>query len=292
MLTGDSLRTYKKTIGAILASYALIVPCRSVTVVGEDEEEAPQDLSRFRESLIDRFLSLAATFVEVNIKKGGEKKDFCPNCEEELEQRCDGLWCPSCPTFVQSSKLHAISPEGSFSGRSVSDKMAHFKTIVLEFQGMEDYVMEEGDLKTIKKYSLHYRIDLSDVTRSTLLHILERVNLLQKLENHINLLHHIITGQPRHDISHIEERIFARHREVMGVYNEVKPQERRHSLKNWYVFARYLEEEEYEVNFAELPLLRMKDTLDWHNKMYRIVALRLIKGGTNFTWSTNRDLVW
>lgn len=288
-LNKEVLNLYDKTTSSLLDSYSLIAPCRSFNVVGERNKREDDKNKDHRTQLISNFLDMAKTFVELTIKRkeGNIDLGMCNECNIPLIRRDDGLvWCTTCLMLGGDSK-----PSETSQSRNTSDRIAYFKQeVVLPFQGKEDWTPEEADLTRIRCYAYRHDISLEDMTMDTLVFILEHLNL--NLDDHIFLIHHLVTGIPCHNITHIEERIYQRHKEALMAYYAIKPEERRHMLKPWYLFYQYLTMEEYEVNVASLPLLKMRETLIWHNEMFKQICTYITsQGESSFEW-TPTDVAW
>jgi hypothetical protein len=286
----EVLTLYDTTTSTIIDSYSLIAPCRSFNIVGERNKREEDTNKEHRMNLINNFLDMAKAFVDLTIKRKENNTDLglCSECNIALVRRDDGLvWCLSCLMLGGES-------EGteSTSSRNILDRIAYFKQeVVLPFQGKEDWVPDEVGLARIRCYASRHDISLHDMTMDTLTFILEHLNL--NMDDHIFLVHHLITGAPCHNISHIEERIYQRHRDALVAYYTIKPEERRHMLKPWYLFYQYLTMEEYEVNVASLPLLKMRETLIWHNEMFRQICAHITSSDENsgFEWNPT-DVAW
>jgi Poxvirus Late Transcription Factor VLTF3 like len=287
------LALYKSGVRAVMMSYSLLVPYKESEVVGEPERRTGRgrELADKKLLLIKRFADVARRFVDVALSERREDRGACcSSCERPLEDRGDVVWCPAC-LHVEDASFRAdvpAAPEGgaspSTSIRNVNDKLNHFRLIPQLFQGKEDYDVQVEHLERIEAHAEKYEIDLESVTKDTLLHILEVTDLADDLEEHINLLHHTITGVPLPDISHLEERVFARHHEVVTVFAQMKTAGHKYTMKSWFLFYQYLVMEEYDVDPRELPIVKLPESLAWHNATMKRIAALLTEQGSQFSW--------
>jgi hypothetical protein len=283
----DALDVYKQTMRAIMNSYLLIAPSRQQEIFGEEHRNTSgKEVRTERMRLVSTFVELAQKFADISIIREEEDKTKCKVCGTQLEDRGEALWCSKCLVIEAGVLKTDLGIPEIVTNRNMSDKLNHFKTdVILPFQGREDYNISDQDLGKIRKYAIKYGIKLCSVSKDTLIHILEQVSLTKQLENHINLLHYTITGRPAPDISHLEDRIQQRHQEVITVFYEIKPAERQHALKPWYLFFQYLTMEEFEVNVRDLPQLKLRDTQNWNNTMMKRICTILTKRGSRFSWN-------
>jgi hypothetical protein len=296
----DALSLYKSAVQGVISSYSLIAPYREAEIVGEERGgrlgagRKDVETTKRLTTLVNSFVDVAQRFVVVARKREspsllphGAAEEQCAECGEPLEDRGTILWCPDCSLSVpQRLKTDAPVPQEASSStlRNMNDKLNHFRLIPQLFQGQEDIDIEEEDISTIEAHAARFDIDLDTVTKDTLLHILDQTNLSKKLKDHINLLHHTITGVPPPDISHLEEHILARHQELLLAYTQEQTTGRKYTLKNWYLFFQYLRMEEWDVEPRDLPLVRLKETLDWHNQTMKHLCAVLREQGSHFTW--------
>jgi hypothetical protein len=287
------LALYKSGVRAVMTSYSMLAPYKESEVVGEPErrDARSRDLADKKLLLIKRFADVARRFVDVALSERERRDACCSSCDRPLEDRGDVVWCPVC-LHVEDASFRAdvpAAPEGgtspSTSIRNVNDKLNHFRLIPQLFQGKEDYDVQVEHLERIEAHAEKYEIDLENVTKDTLLHILEVTGLSDDLEEHINLLHHTITGAPLPDISHLEERIFARHHEVVTVFAQMKTAGHKYTMKSWFLFYQYLVMEEYDVDARELPIVKLPESLAWHNATMRRIAALLTEQGSQFAWN-------
>jgi len=281
----EALDAYKRTMRAVMNSYLLIAPSKQREVFGEEHRsEGGKEVRTERLRLVSSFLELAQRFTDISVIRDEEDKSKCKVCGTGLEDRGEALWCSKCMVVEASVLKTDLGVPEMSSNRNMRDKLDHFKTdVILPFQAREDFDISDQHLNKIGRYAGKYDIKLDSASKDTLIHIIEQVGL-KKLENHINLLHQTVTGKPAPDISHLEDRIQQRHQEVITVYYEIKPAERQHALKPWYLFYQYLTMEEYEVNIRDLPQLKLRDTQNWNNNMMKRICNILKKRGSRFKW--------
>lgn len=281
------LAAYDRMVKATLDSFSLLVPHRAVRIFGQEKTES-QDVIEMRGQVINNFLDIAKGFIELTVVEDAKAPSAppCPDCNSPLE---NDIWCSQCLHYVNNARTEQT--ETTCSNRNMTDRLSHFKNIVEVFQGIENFTIEDADLDTIRKYAVKHEIAIPTMSKDTLLHILEETNLSSKLDEHINKLHSTLTGIPCHNISHIEQRIYSRHEAFISMFLHIRPDERQHSPKPWYLFYQYLVMEEYEVNSREFPMLKMKETLSWHNEMMKKTVDALIASGSPFKWVAT-EVTW
>ena len=284
----ESLELYKSAVRAVMASYSLITPYSPSEVVNVEKQttRAERDNVEEKRYVVSQYVEVARRFVDLITKETAVEvvEQVCPECEQPLQDRGDILWCSDC-LIVAGQKLETETTLTEASSRNINDKLNHFRLIPQLFQGTEQYDVRTEDIEKIEMYTERYDICLETVAKRTLTDILEKTGLIEELGDHINLLHYIITGVKPPDISHIEERILARHQELLIAYSRIKASERKYPLKPWYLFYQYLSMEEYEVDPDELPLIKIKETLVWHNQMMKRLCNMLSEQGSRFSWT-------
>lgn len=290
----EALQLYTKATKGIIASYNLLVPYREYEVFGEKRRLEKPDKEAEKQRQVNAFIECAKRFAEIIISKKDEDdvRLRCENCDSTLEDRGQTMWCNNCKTMKHVFIEQEVTSSETMSARNMSDKLNHFKTIVLAYQGEEDYDIETNHLNIIKTYAGRYDIKLKGMSKDTLSHILEQTKLKDELDSHINLLHKTLTGIPAPNISHLEDRIYGRHQEVITVFYQIKPSERKHALKPWYLFYQYLVAEEFDVDSRDFPMLKMRETLAWHNSTYRKITETLTKKGSLYCWDNTVDVNW
>jgi hypothetical protein len=288
----DALDMYKRATKGIMSSYSLLSPYREFDVYGEKQKTNTSDKETQKKCHIDAFIECAKRFVEIVVKtRDDDYSERCDMCDDLLEIRGQMLWCDNCKTMKKSILEQDTSNIETVSARNMGDKLAHFRTIVVDYQGKGNYDISVGDIEKIKNYAKKYSIDIKKMSKDTLSHILERTGLKDELDTHLSLLHKTLTGIPAPDISHIEERIYGRHQEVIMMFYKIKTSERKHALKPWYLFYQYLIAEEFVVDQRDFPMLKMRDTLSWHNTTYKKIIEALKGEKSTYNW-TMVDVSW
>jgi hypothetical protein len=284
------LELYKSAVRAIICSYGLLVPYRESDVIeerGTDAAGTTREQEERKDLLVGRFVEVARRFADVVCSDAPSTSDDteCDRCEGELEERNDMLWCPRCLLIKPAPLKRETAVMAESSSRNINDKLNHFRQIPQSYQGKEEYDITAEQLEAIEAHAERYEIDLERVSKDTLLDILDQTGLSDELRDHINLLHYTLTGVSPPDISHLDERIMARHHEVITAYNQLKASERRYVLKPWYLFYQYLVMEGHDVDQREIPLVKLKESLEQQNALIRRIAIILRDQGSKFDWN-------
>ena len=283
----EKLDVYKATVRAIITSYSLLVPYTESNVVKSPKQDRKNGQDKDEISLLTkRFVTLASAFANLVMTEQDEDNNhyICIKCEGPLEERGETLWCPECLRVHPDRMKTDIQIVNETTSRNINDKLSHFKLIPQLFQGKEDYTINIEDLEKIESYAERFSIELESVNKDTLADILQHTGLTKELGEHMNLLHYTITGIEPPNISHLEENIISRHQQVITAYGQLKLSERRYVLKLWYLFYQYLVMEEYDVDPRTLPIVRLKDSLDWHNRTFSRICKNLTEQGSKFVW--------
>lgn len=284
MLDGNpqKLELYKAGVRAVMTSYSLLVPYRESDMVECGTKKTSTDQVQL---LVSRYIEVAQKFTDFITESTNTNIALCHKCHEQLEDCGDVMWCSVCLETRQSPMKSDVAPINETSTRTTNDKLNHFKLLPQLFQGTEDYDVSEEHVAIIEDYSKRYEINLDSVDKNTLIGILDRTTLREELGDHINLLHHVLTGTELPNISDIEDNIVARHQEVLATYNTIKiTLPKRYPLKSWYLFYQYLIMEGYKIEQRDLPISKQKESLEWHNALMKKLAVVLKDRGSKFRW--------
>lgn len=281
----QKLDLYKAAVRAVMTSYSLIVPYRESDMIECTTKQTNRDQNDQVQLLVNRYIEVARKFADVVTDTTITDESRCYKCEEQMEDCGDVFWCSNCLETRQPPMKTDVAPTGETTTRTTNDKLNHFKLLPQLFQGSEDYYISEEHIAIIEDYCKRYDINLETIDKDTLLDVLDGSDLRNELGDHINLLHHVLTGIELPNIIDIEDNIVARHQEVLTMYNSIKNTlPKRYPLKSWFFFYQYLIMEGYQINQRDLPISKQKESLEWHNNLIKRVSILLKERGSRFRW--------
>lgn len=161
------------------------------------------------------------------------------------------------------------------------DKKSHFLNCINQYQGKHKTGIDQSTIeqieKEIEKYNL---VDHSKKTRKakycniTKEHIFLFVKELKltKCYGDINLIHHLITGHPLNDISHLTDKLLQDFDQFVQMHHKLFPNETERKNFNYQqLLYQLLLRHKYPCNPAEFNFLKTIDRKYYHDEICRTI---------------------
>lgn len=291
-LGGNKLALQKYVIATknILDSWYLLVPAHDSILNSQSKTQA--------EELIKRYLLQAEKYGGLTLQRQEVDPKKCIECGGQMEEKSDynGLVC-DCGHVENIIICNDIPPTGNsnntensaISVRNLNDRVEHINELMNVLEGVEKYVIKREDIVTIESRMNIDKIKKEDLTRRQLLSIIQKEELVP-LIGHLTKVYRHITGKKVMSIgSNLRQKVTSRHVEFYKCYHEYKSQSRpkeTHIFKSWYLLWQYLIMENVDIDIpVDMPLMKLKETLDWHNRTMEVICKKLKENKTSrFDW--------
>lgn len=290
-----TLEKYTNATKGIICSWLISVP----TFSNQESTQIRRD-SKI-EDLKKIYLEQAVISGKIKVQQQEIDPNICPACGDEIEDKPDSstIICIcgySESKFVcgdvanQNGNVIESSPT---SQRNLADRLQHLDCLIDILQGTEDYTIPTATIVRLRK-KLGDKAD--KIERSKLLSILEAENTKdsKNLIDHLANVYKRLTGNIVMVIDNaLKDRIRARHVEFLLCYHDWKIRTNKietHLFKATYLLWQYLYMEGKKLDVRiDMPGLKIKDTLDWHNQTMRIICDELNKKpDTKFNWEAEQ----
>lgn len=251
----------------ILTQYRRIFKKESNQFLILQKEEKDPNEER-REELLDKFISIARSYVEIEYEPNS-KKIKCSNCKsteiEENEEECIKT-CKGCgytmdildetPSFKDTDRINMSSKyKYSLVGR--------FLDTMKKYQGKQSKNVD-GVLSIIKKEMRSHNISKEELHKDHIYLFLQKEKLTNHFED-INLIHSRITGVPAPDISMYEKTLLDLFNIQENAYSLVKDPDRDNSLSVLYKLYKLLQKIGFDVRREDFYFLRTPTKEEEHD---------------------------
>jgi len=285
-----ALQQYIMATRNILDSWHLLVPT--------NEEMFSKEALNQMEQLIKRYLQQAEKHGGLKIQHEEVDLKKCPECKSEMEERTDnnGLIC-ACGHVenvvicndIPSAGIPNNTENSAISIRNLNDRVEHLNELMNILEGTEKYVIKKEDIITIETRMKAEKLKNETITRRQLLSIIQKEDLAASLTGHLTKIYRHITGNKVMSIgSNLRREVKDRHIEFYKCYHEYKSQRigETHIFKAWYLLWQYLCMEGVDIDIpVDMPLMKLKETLDWHNRTMVTICDKLRENkSSRFDW--------
>lgn len=219
------------------------------------------------------------------LRLGGKKYQKCHSCQVEnvrIVNHDNNFICEQCGYIFDS-----ISNDISFkdmdrvniSNKYQYDRRTHFKDCINQFQGKQNATIEKdvfADL--IEQFRLHHLIPenyeelpkevaFDAITKEHVMLFLKETDHTKHYED-VVLIHHILTGKPTPDISHLENNLLHDFDELTTLYDKkYRNNERKNFINTQYVLFQLLKRHKYPCRKEDFNILKTIDRKYFHDSI-------------------------
>ena len=232
--------------------------------------------------LISRYLCIAQEYIEIDNLQYHPEKLRCPACqgvEFKMDDENSTYICTYCFTEIDvldDTPSFKDTDRVNMSSRYTYTKRGHFVDAMKRFQGTQntdpqkiknvvDILLVEMERHNLKKNSDNRK---EQVTKDHLYMFLYE-NKLSGYYDDINLLYHIITGEPCPNISEYEDTLLDLFEKQEDAYRQVQDPDRINSLNVNYKLYKLLQKVGYPCKKDDFYILKTKNKEDEHDEVLR-----------------------
>ena len=298
--SGEKLRIYDNKVKDILSEY-LKHNGRVKTIIFdvEKEEEKYEEIDdevRYRLSLIDKFLDIASSYIQIDvIRINNRPADVCIGCGTSLAKVAtndDGTKrCPKCETehdVMITIKLAKDGARININNNTEDESIDNFLRAFIRYMGLQtdrpcedlydeldEYFIRHGrpSGEEIKQLPLTKRGRRGDTNHKMLWSALSQINRSEYYDD-ANLIGHLYWGWTLPDVMHLKERIIDKYIKTQRGFYQIPPEERgRHSsIGTQYRLWRSLQLEGHECYMDEFKIAENSDSIRTHNRLWRLMC--------------------
>jgi predicted nucleic acid-binding Zn-ribbon protein len=212
-------------------------------------------------------------------------EESCVNCGEALiVSESISLVCSKCGTQAlqqQTTHNHGDAKRVNVAQKYTYDKQSHFLNCVNQFQGTQKCVLTkeflDSIIREIEKYGL---VDYSKSTKIEQFaqvekkHIqlfLKELGLSKQHYENINLIHHVITGKPLNDISHLTQSLLKDFETFNELFNRRFPNSKRKNFNYQHLLYQLLCKYKYKCNPNDFNFLKTTERKSYHDHIYQTI---------------------
>jgi hypothetical protein len=299
--TGEKLRLYNSKVSAILAEYKRVGGSTKVRMFEEAETkriEPLDEVSQRRVSLIERYLDIAADYIELDIVRLNDcPSDLCTGCGASLANvvasedgtiRCINPECCVEHNMIINTKMSKDSARVS-SGNNINDEsIDNFLRSFICYNGLQtdipdqslydelDEYFMQNDRPTgeeIRELPLNERGRRGDTTHEMLWYALSQIGRSDYYKD-TNLIGHVYWGWLLPDTMQFREKIISDYHKTQKVFYKIPPEERGRdsSLGTQYRLWRHLQLVGYECYMDEFKIAENQESIRTHNRLWRMMC--------------------
>lgn len=297
--SGQYLNEYETQATSIIAAYR---KCRGTvkTIIFDldsesDYQEMDADL-RYRISLIEQYLDIAAKYIDIDIVRIDNKpQDRCNGCGismAEVATNENGTRrCPECLTEHDVLIMAKLAKDGSRINTSSStddESIENFMRAFIRKQGLQNDHPDESlydeldayfirhDLPTgemVRQMPLTSRKRRGDTNHKMLYEALSQIRRTDYYED-ADLIGKIYWGWQLDNHMHLQDRIRNKYNKTQKVFHQIPIEERDRSssLGTQYRLWRHLQLEGIECYMDEFRIAENPESLRTHNKLWRMMC--------------------
>lgn len=272
---------------------------RVKTVVFDSADEAYKEFdddTRARIYVIERFLEMAAEYIDIEIvRKGCRPSDICMGCGTSLAKVAPNdegsVACPECQTEHPSIILTKLAKDGArvnINSNTDDESIENFLRVFIRYQGLQQdqpnsSIYEELDVyfrrlgrptgAQIRALPLNDRGRRGDTTHKMLWNALSEIHRSESYED-ANLIGHVYWGWVLPDVSIHKEKITLHYMKTQKVFYQIPPEERgrNSSLGTQYRLWRHLQLVGHVCHMDEFKIAENPESIRTHNKLWKLMC--------------------
>lgn len=250
----------------------ILLNSKSSFVMLETDNKVRQ-VEKRKSEIISSFLNIAQEYIDILNYQQKPEKMICENCNGvnlSLAQDDTIYICENCGVEIEifdDSPSYKDTDRVNMSSRYTYSKKGHFLDAIKHFQGIQNTDPKRIQnvvvilIDEIKKHNLTPK----NVTKAHIYMFLNEQDLSKHYED-LNLLHHIITGEPCPDISTYEKDLIDLFEKLEEAYAKVQSPDRVNSLNVYYKLYKLLQKLGYKCSKADFCILKTQNKEDEHDE--------------------------
>lgn len=236
-----------------------------------------------KETLVNKYIEIASKYVNIDIEKGDPDKIVCKNCGKKKFDTTDtGVsTCKGC--FAQQNVIKHVSSYSDIDRVNITtkytyDRKIHFRDCIKQYQSKQNstvkphvYLDLEQDLDRhgllVGDHNTPKEVRFAKVTKKHISIFLKERGYTKHYEN-VHLIHHNLTGQPRNDISHLEDKLLDDFDVLTDLYDKVfKGINRKSFINVQHVFYELLCRHRHPCDKNDFVMLKTHDRKFLHDEI-------------------------
>ena len=185
--------------------------------------------------------------------------------------------CEECGIFFEEPE-YEVSDLSTFNVKHKRDykKLDHFKEVLNQFQAKEDKTIPPEVLTIVRDNLPEMMETVSDLTGVELTRIILRKSKLSKYNENAQLIWSMVSGrQPPYIKKLTAEKLMRNFKQIVSVYEPLKSLKRTSFLNYYYVLYKLLDLMKEHELLPYIPLLRTKQRLREHDRVWYRICLEL-----------------
>lgn len=286
--SGSEYNLYEAETAELLSEYSRILrtPIR-LSFMGRSRGN---DGEKVR--IVGEYLKVARRYVRGMLETGvGVGGRVCGNCGGSRfdVSDCITYTCQDC--FVEETVLSQVSSHSDIgrvdlSGRYMYERHVHFRDCIAQFQAKQNASVPLSVYVRLEEwFDLHHQlvgdsstekvVRFSNVSKYRLHKALGELGFNTHYEN-LHLIHHVLTGVPANDITHLEDRLMENFHSFVDKFDEIFPDLPRKSFlsSHWLLYV-FLLRLGYKCGEDDFKILKTLDRKKFHNQTTKTVFAEL-----------------
>jgi hypothetical protein len=218
------------------------------------------------------FFDLGIDNTEEKVKNNAS--DICKNCQGKkfdiLESDMACINCGHIQEITWLGDCHSEVDRVSISCNYLYDRKNGFRDIMYRYQGKQNCILPDGLLKYIENECMKSELIDPTMERKEMFKNITRYNIIVFLKDseyssfakHVFYIHWKLTGQPRNDISHLEEKILQDFVIFVNAFFKNKmPGEKKSLVKKQFLFYQLLIKYNHQCSIEDFFIIRSIDRI-------------------------------
>nr|QXT57802.1 putative replication factor and/or DNA binding/packaging [Rhinella marina erythrocytic-like virus] len=218
-------------------------------------------------------LSTAASVLEQDI------------CECQLDDSAE--FCDKCAAFQYFGKNKLTTRDFSrvnIVSKFVYSRITHFKDCMKQYQGRQNASIPDMVLNSLEKKFLAYKLldetkvgpeRYKKITKAHIITFLRELRYSKHYEN-TNLIYFKLRGEYFDSIKHLETKLLERFKQLVEVYDELKPHTNRKNFMNiQYILFQLLRSLNHPCSLEDFTFLKTTDRKRYHDDVCRKIFKQL-----------------
>lgn len=245
----------------------------------------PEEFEKNNLQDMEKYIVVQALNTVPQLRIGGRKYQKCQSCQMEnvrIVSHDNNFVCEHCG-YIFDSVTNDISFKDmdrvNISNKYQYDRRTHFKDCINQFQGKQNASIDEKVFKDLKEqFHRHHLIpdSFEELPKEAAFEAItkEHVMLFLKETEHtkhyedVVLIHHILTGKPTPDISHLENNLLHDFDELTSLYDKTyRNNERKNFINTQYVLFQLLKRWKYPCRKEDFNILKTIDRKYFHDSI-------------------------
>lgn len=240
--------------------------------------------SKEKRDITEQFIKIASKYVNIDIDTDRDPEPItCQNCGKKEFEISDSTAyiCTNCSSqqiIVKHISSYSDIDRVNISSKYMYDRKIHFKDCIKQYQGTQNSTVKPhvySDL--IIQLERHKLLDgtpdtpqkerFARVTKKHILIFLKELDYFKHYEN-AHLIHYVLTGQERNNISHLEDKLFDDFDVFTNLYDKVyKNINRKNFINVQVLFYELLCRHKYPCKKEEIVILKTTDRKLFHDEI-------------------------